>query len=102
MTYRNWIWLSVVVLLLVWNRFMWRKLRISQDRLWQHFLTWKIAAFGVLKDGEWEEKAKLDANYGVECYKSALEYLIESAKNPFNSDSLKKAGARLESDWRRW
>jgi hypothetical protein len=39
MSTRDWIWLGVVVLLLILNYFLSEKLRVSRDRVAQHFLT---------------------------------------------------------------
>lgn len=96
----NWIWLGVVVLLLIWNYRLRRKLGVCSDRLYQHFLTWKLAASGVT---DWEAKDQLDEAYGVGCYKDAYREIIKAAaENLLIRSDLDHAKARIESEWRRW
>jgi hypothetical protein len=103
MTTRDWIWLGVVGLLLILNYRSLEKLRVCRDRLFQHFLTWQLAAFGVLSDTDWETKNELDKAYGVDCYKQVYRDIVKSAaENPFDRLDLDHAKARIESEWRRW
>jgi hypothetical protein len=100
MSTRDLIWLGVVVLFLIWNYRLWRKLEVCRERLCQHFLTWKLAAFGVT---DWEAKDRLDEAYGVDCYKDAYREIVkEAAENPLVRLDLDHAKARIESEWRRW
>jgi hypothetical protein len=103
MSTRDWIWLGVVLFLLVLNYRLLEKLRVCRDRLSQHFLTWQLAAFGVMNDVDWEAKNELDKAYGVDCYKQVYRDIVKSAaENPLDRLDLKHAKARIESEWRRW
>ena len=103
MSTREWIWISAVVLLLFLNYFLSEKLRVSRDRVAQHFLTWQLAAFGVMNEADWERKRELDKTYGVDCYKWVHEEIVRSAaENRFDRLDLKWANARIEAEWRRW
>jgi hypothetical protein len=100
MSTREWIWLGVVVVLIAWNYRLRQKLEVCRERLRQHFLTWKLAAFGVT---DWEAKDQLDKMYGVDCYRDAYrEVANAAAENPLISSDLDRAKARIESQWRRW
>ncbi len=88
----NWIWLGVVLLLLTWNYRLWRKLGVCRNRLYQHFLTWKLAAFGVT---DWEAKDQLDKAYGVDCYKDAYREIAKAAAEGFQ-DGNGREGLSIE------
>jgi len=99
MSTRDWIWLGVLVLLLIWNYRLSRKLEVCRKRLYQHFLTWELAAFGVTN---WEEKNQLDKTYGVDCYEDSYRKIIKDAENRLIRSELDRMKARIESEWRRW
>jgi hypothetical protein len=100
MSSRDWIWLGVIVLVLIWNYRLGRNLEVCRNRLLQHFLTWKLAAFGVT---DWETKNELDRMYGVDCYSDAHREIVKAAaENRLIRLDLDHAKARIESEWRRW